>query len=335
MEDGTRKDGKPKRSKPNNEEDLINQLPDGIPIIILSKLPINEAAKTSILSRKWKRLWTYFSGTLEFDGSPIMKDMKKDIKNITRRHLHMSMHLHMAMETMFDAERQTYTSWINELFSSLKSPTLEGLKFWFPMKTVFDIDKWIHIAVKKKVQKLELYFGRTIDYVLPLELFKLERFNSLCVLRMKSITMTEQMLEYLLCNCPLLETLSLVRSNVPKTMKISDSSLNLKCLELVGCLELTKLEIFAEKLVSYKYYGSFIKREFKSVPSLVEASFGGYFVQFARESFISQIKVLKLDITQNSPEIVRFYTFSFLHCFCYRDNLYINSYMISVYTINI
>ncbi|CAK8562896.1 unnamed protein product [Lathyrus sativus] len=300
MEDETRTDDKQKRAKSNNEEDVINQLPEGIPINILSKLPIQEAVRTSILSRKWRNLWTYFTGTLEFSGSPIMKDMKKDMKKITGRSLQ------MAMEIMYDAERQTYTNWINELLASLKSSSLQGLKLWFPVKNVSDIDNWIQFAVRKKVRKLELYFGRATDYVLPLELFKVERFDSLCVLRMKSITVTEETLEYFLCNCLLLETLSLVDSEVPKTMKVlgSGSSLKLKCLELVRCLELTKVEIFAEKLVSFKYYGTNLETEFKSVSSLVEASFGGSFVEFVRESFMLQIKVLKLDITQNSPQVI-------------------------------
>lgn len=60
MQDAGSRDYKQKRSKANNEEDyegdLINKLPDGIPVAILSKLPINEAARTSILSRKWRNL---------------------------------------------------------------------------------------------------------------------------------------------------------------------------------------------------------------------------------------------------------------------------------------
>jgi hypothetical protein len=98
----------------------------------------------------------------------------------------------------------------------------------------------------------------------------------------------------------------LVDSEVPKTMKVLGSSLKLKCLELVRCWELTKVEIFAEKLVSFKYYGSHLETEFKSVPSLVEASFGGSFVEFVRQNFMLQIKMLKLDITQNSPDVVNF-----------------------------
>ncbi|CAL5188236.1 unnamed protein product [Lathyrus oleraceus] len=84
----------------------------------------------------------------------------------------------------------------------------------------------------------------------------------------------------------------------------SGSSLKLKCLERVRCLELTKVEIFVEKLVSFKYYGPNLETKFKSVSSLMEASFGGSFVEFVRESFMLQIKVLKLDITQNSPEVI-------------------------------
>ncbi|KAL5069270.1 hypothetical protein RYX36_020157 [Vicia faba] len=145
------------------------------------------------------------------------EDMKKDMKKITGRSLQ------MAMEIMYGAERQTYTNWINELLASLKSSSLRGLKVWFPVKNVSDVDNWIQFAVCKKFRTLELYFGRAIDYVLPLELFKVERFNSLCVLCMKSISVTKEMLECLLCTCLLLETLSLVDSEVPKTMKVSVS----------------------------------------------------------------------------------------------------------------
>ncbi|KAE9610133.1 putative F-box domain, leucine-rich repeat domain, L domain-containing protein [Lupinus albus] len=294
-------DNKQKRRKAY-DEDVINQLPYGIPVAILSKLAIDEAARTSILSRKWRHLWTFFGGTLEFDGSLIMKDMKKDIKKASGRQLQ------MAMEIMYDAERQTYTNWINELLTSLKCSTLQALKFWFNVGSRCDIDKWVGFAIQKKVQKLELYFGHSFQYVLPLHLFKDARFNSLCVLRLKSITVTKGMLEYFMCCCPLLEMISLVNSVVPETMEVSGPSLNLKCLELVRCWELRNLEISADNLESFKYYGPHLDIEFKSVPSLVEATFGGSYVEFIRESFLSQIKMLKLDITQNVPEVIYRFT---------------------------
>ncbi|KAG2408249.1 hypothetical protein LR48_Vigan01g226000 [Vigna angularis] len=303
MQDAVSRDYKQRRTKDNSEEsyegDLINQLPDGIPVSILSKLPITDAARTSILSRKWRYLWTYFSGPLEFDGSPIMKDMKKDIKKAEEKR-----HLQMAMEIMYDAESQTYTRWINKLLSSLNGSVLQGLKFWFHVGPECDTDKWVHFAIQKKVQKLEIYFGNTFEYVLPLHLFKLESFNSLHVLRLKCITVTEEMLEYLLRCCPSLETLNLVDSVVPETMRVSGPSLKLKSLELMRCWELLRLEIFAENLVSFKYYGPHLDTEFKSVPSLLEATFGGSYVEFTRESFLPQLEVLTLDITQNIPEVI-------------------------------
>lgn len=305
MQNAVSRDYKQRRTKENSEEsyeeDLINQLPDGIPVTILSKLPITDAARTSILSRKWRYLWTYFSGSLEFDGSPIMKDMKKDIKKAEEKR-----HLQMAMEIMYDAESQTYTRWIDKLLSSLNASALQGLKFWFHVGPGCDTDKWVHFAIQKKVQKLELYFGNTFEYVLPLHLFKLQSFNSLHVLRLKCITVTEEMLEYLLHCCPSLETLNLVDSVVPKTMKVSGPSLKLKSLELMRCWELLRLEIFAENLMSFKYYGPHLDTEFKSVPSLVEATFGGSFMEFTTESFLPHLEVLILDITQNIPEVVAF-----------------------------
>jgi hypothetical protein len=47
------------------------------------------------------------------------------------------------------------------------------------------------------------------------------------------------------------------------------------------------------------------------LPSLVEASFGGFSFErledpIVRKSFLLQIKVLKLDITQNSTQVVDF-----------------------------
>ncbi|KAE9612373.1 putative F-box domain, FBD domain, leucine-rich repeat domain, L domain-containing protein [Lupinus albus] len=206
------------------DEDVINQLPYGIPVAILSKLAIDEAARTSILSRKWRHLWTFFG----------------DIKKASGRQLQ------MAMEIMYDAERQTYTNWINELLTSLKCSTLQALKFWFNVGSRCDIDKWVGFAIQKK------WFQRL--------------------------------------------------------WKFSGPSLNLKCLELVRCWELRNLEISADNLESFKYYGPHLDIEFKSVPSLVEATFGGSYVEFIRESFLSQIKMLKLDITQNVPEVIYRFT---------------------------
>ncbi|KAF3780730.1 F-box/LRR-repeat protein [Nymphaea thermarum] len=40
-------------------EDRLSALPDPIIQLILSFLPTNEAARTSVLSRRWLHLWTF------------------------------------------------------------------------------------------------------------------------------------------------------------------------------------------------------------------------------------------------------------------------------------
>lgn len=41
----------------SNVNDRFSMLPDEILILIMSKLPIKEAGRTSVVSRRWKYIW--------------------------------------------------------------------------------------------------------------------------------------------------------------------------------------------------------------------------------------------------------------------------------------
>ncbi|XP_071712173.1 uncharacterized protein [Rutidosis leptorrhynchoides] len=53
---------------PNGFRDFISQMSDDVLVIILSFLPIKEAAITSILSTRWRLLWRHLN-QLNFDGN--------------------------------------------------------------------------------------------------------------------------------------------------------------------------------------------------------------------------------------------------------------------------
>ena len=67
-------------------DDGISWLPDEILISILSLLTMKEAIKTSVLSHRWKYLWS-FTDTLDFDDPDTMQDIdaEKEKMKIKRK----------------------------------------------------------------------------------------------------------------------------------------------------------------------------------------------------------------------------------------------------------
>ena len=56
-------------------EDRISQFLDEILVSILSFLTFEEAVRTSVLLHRWKHLWPFFSGSLDFDDPNTMWDI--------------------------------------------------------------------------------------------------------------------------------------------------------------------------------------------------------------------------------------------------------------------
>ncbi|KAB5514392.1 hypothetical protein DKX38_028298 [Salix brachista] len=56
--------------------DYINRLPDDVLVTILSRLTFREVGRTSVFSRRWRCLWKFYPGLLDFDASSTMLKMK-------------------------------------------------------------------------------------------------------------------------------------------------------------------------------------------------------------------------------------------------------------------
>ncbi|KAM7483384.1 hypothetical protein LguiB_007967 [Lonicera macranthoides] len=92
-------------------EDRISELPEDILVMILSLLTMKETARTSILSHMWKNLWTFFTGSLEFDGLKVLQ--KNDFSHRYR---------------LSEPERVKFVSWVNKILNAHKGAAINELK---------------------------------------------------------------------------------------------------------------------------------------------------------------------------------------------------------------
>ncbi|KAL8548217.1 hypothetical protein ACS0TY_007514 [Phlomoides rotata] len=116
-------------NKPNSMPDIgIDKLSDDLLIIILSGLNLKEAARASVLSRRWKNLWRSAITNLEFDDTGM--------------------------------KRSKFISWVNTILKLYESRSIDSLIIHFtntrslpsrPIKrsTYHEIDNWIIFALEK------------------------------------------------------------------------------------------------------------------------------------------------------------------------------------------
>ncbi|KAM7480043.1 hypothetical protein LguiA_028256 [Lonicera macranthoides] len=275
--------------------DRISELPEGILVNIVSLLTIGEAARTSILSHRWKKLWTFSTGSLDFDGKNVLEEI-----------------IFFQKFELLKPERVKFVSWVNQILNAHTGATINELRVQFDLDLScgLDIDSWINFALQKRVRRLELFFKRVAIhwddcYPFPEQCLGNSNINFLTSLKLQFVGVTQEILEYLLSNCPNLEFVCISNSPCLLGLKIFPASCpKLEYLEIVHCHHLKFLEISAITLTSLTYSGPRIELCLKNVPNLAALSFGGFYADniirdknFSRLSIsLSQIAKLKLDL---------------------------------------
>ncbi|KAG8479234.1 hypothetical protein CXB51_029071 [Gossypium anomalum] len=212
----------------NNRMDRISELPDDVLMGILSFLPPEEAVlKTSFLSHRWKQLWESLpvSGFNFRVPLPVccrgchVKNMK-DLRDGK----------YMTVEDM-KRECSKFVEWVNNVMISHQGSTIDELRvrFYLDKDSKRCIDKWIEIAMRKQVKKLELDFPSLLHrpsnafHPFPQECFPgIEFLTSLCLV---NVGVSDEAMEFVLSNCPMLETLYLKNSPLLIHPKISAPNL--------------------------------------------------------------------------------------------------------------
>ena len=272
------------------EEDLISLLPDEMLISILSFLTVEEACRTSVLSHRWKYLWPFFNGSLDFDDPDTMWDISDD-KEIT------------------NWERDKFVTRVNHILNLHQALTIDEFRVCFEFNThsKCDIDRWVDFAFSKGVKRFELNFKPTwlclIEecYTFP-HVKRFRCIKSLTSLTLMYVHVTSELLEHLLSNCTLLESLHVDSSESLVNLKICGSSLKLKYLHIRDCFQVKSIKIFAPNLESFGYVGQIIELHVDYAPRLLDVYIGGLslhpvnYAFLALSSFLHQLESLTLGI---------------------------------------
>ncbi|XP_058089859.1 F-box/LRR-repeat protein At4g14103-like [Magnolia sinica] len=229
--------------------DRLSDLPNGILNQIVSFLPIKEAARTSILSRKWRYIWTTIT-SLDLDSCLFNK-------------------------------WETFASSIDRLVTHHDGPVLQKLRLsllWARSRHTTQINGWIASAVKLNVQELDLYIPME-EYELPCCLFtcksllilklalncsvlRLPTASGLSRIKMLHLTEVdfpnEKTFEELFLSFPKLENLNLENCGLTHFEFLNISSHELKKLVISNCRGLHECRIYIStpNLLSFKLVGN-------------------------------------------------------------------------------
>ncbi|KAK4367851.1 hypothetical protein RND71_011643 [Anisodus tanguticus] len=188
--------------------DRISELPDSLIVKILSLVPLTDACRTPILSKRWQYLWTLIDNLIFDDSSGYMS-------------------------RLYWWGDKRFILFVDNVLRLLRCSKIKKLSLHSGFKVGLSygskIDKRLEIALKKKVEDVDLHVFYSFEgpYTLPQLLCSsssililkcmLCKFSEDCVLNwtsLKSLTLgylllKDEIIEQIMSNCPQLEYLKL------------------------------------------------------------------------------------------------------------------------------
>ncbi|PIA42322.1 hypothetical protein AQUCO_02000042v1 [Aquilegia coerulea] len=307
-------------NKVNNPDDRISEMPDEILSFMLFLLPIEDAARTSILSRRWRYLWktsAAYSSSFNLDvvamrGSAYSDDIFVSFND----------YRYLDYEELLSIERLKFINWVDQILKLDYRPMMDSfrLRYYIKKDSTDHINRWINMAISKRVKNFDINlshfhtWGKCLNeelYTFPDWLFTLEtgslvkllylkscifrplNFNcsSLVDLQLCEVLIDQTCLVSFFSNCPNLEKLFLVRCHNLLGLKISGPLLKLKYVAIINCRSLGYLDIDARNLNRLEYRGKQVNFSFLNVTQLSDV-----IVHLIQEDYSAAISPIKRPI---------------------------------------
>ncbi|KQK01227.1 F-box/FBD/LRR-repeat protein At3g14710 isoform X2 [Brachypodium distachyon] len=239
--------------------DPLEKLPEDVLCIILSTLPLDKAARTSTVSRKWRFLWTV-RPKLSFDGITVHG------KNTCMKH----QYFRKFIDNVDAVLAQCHVSVVDEL----------AIKVDFDTMLVIHLDNWVNFMVSSRTKFLTLdlapedFQGRDDRYLFPFKLLdsgsisRLQEihlsfghlqppigfsgFPNLRKLDLNLMNVSRKDLEEMLSNCC---NLSIVRCHLEDELKVNGPLPHLLYLNISFC-GITKIVLRGVQLTTFIYKGT-------------------------------------------------------------------------------
>nr|BAJ85434.1 predicted protein [Hordeum vulgare subsp. vulgare] len=243
--------------------DLLGDLPEGILCTVLSKLSLEEALRTSAVSRKWRYLWTVCP-KLSFDGDTICgkNNYGERVYNLV------------------------FSRIVNRVLGQCRGKLVEELEIKIELNwmLVEHLDNWVRFAVSSRTKALVFDLAREQrqppgsddQYKFPFELLdgdsicRLQKlhlsfvdfqppmhfsgFPNLRKLDLSIVNVSGKDIQHMLSNCCNLEWLSIVRCHLNGELKVNGPLPHLLYLKIASC-RLTNIAFNAVNLATFEYRG--------------------------------------------------------------------------------
>lgn len=262
------------KSKASPEQtEVINE--DGILCEIISRLTLREAVATSVLSHRWRNLWTHLNNLI-FDRTNLF-----DPYIVTDLHENSPFTREEKYKFLITKTDQFIRS-VDSILQHHQGVRVDDFRIHFFLHKIHSLhlDSWVRFAVGSSARKLSLCLAQPFSnlyieqYVFPCHLllsssievltlthcslkspYGFDAFKHLSVLFLDAIDITEEDIKLLLVNCSSVKRLGLFRISKGVIFSMPASLSQLQSVIVRHCIQLRFIEIMAVNLRLINYHG--------------------------------------------------------------------------------